>query len=221
MFRFCKSRHAISLMFSAAVVFPSAGRSSGIYSSGSAMDGLVVYTKDSVERLIADALPMIGNAEQFSEEKRVRMVASLLASGRESLARGNFSQAFKALVSGLRISETCADGTGRMSIYNNLGNIYLSFSDYEKAVELYKSGYALREEFPDRDADASSCLTLPERTICWRTQGTPDAATLCQKSCCVTMTGPTGLCRYTRTVLSLSWKGDPVMPWTSSRWRPR
>lgn len=73
-----------------------------------------------------------------ASKEEVNSVASAhLKSGNIFIDKGNYPQALSMYVKGLKLSETIPDNPLTAIFYQNMGNVYYIFNDYEKAIHLY------------------------------------------------------------------------------------
>lgn len=70
-------------------------------------------------------------------------VDAYLQSGNLMFAAGLFTDAFEAYLTGLKIAESCGNNPKTINFYNNIGNIYCNFVDYEKGLTYYETARSL------------------------------------------------------------------------------
>lgn len=103
---------------------------------------------------------MADNDNLSDAKEKEKRVEEYLKQGEECLAKGDYNKALEAFITGLKLSETCEGSPYRMAFYKNMGNIYLSFGDNERAINLYKTGYSMREEYPDKKTECDILFNL-------------------------------------------------------------
>lgn len=74
--------------------------------------------------------------------------------------RGDYVNALEAFVNGAKLSEQCAVQKHAARIYNNIGNVYCLFLDYEKGIGCYKKALAFAKKHPDRDTEHDILVNL-------------------------------------------------------------
>lgn len=89
---------------------------------------------------------------------REKSVSAFLSRGNLLFTLGRFTDAFETYIKGLKIAESCPDCTKTMNFYNNIGNIYCYFGDYEKGLAYYETAY--RQRTPQSDRKVVSNLLI-------------------------------------------------------------
>lgn len=84
-----------------------------------------------------------------SPADRAASIDAFLKRGNLLFMLGRYTDAFETYIKGLKIAESCPGNLKAMNFYNNIGNIYCSFGDYERGTSYYEKGYSLRQ--PDSD----------------------------------------------------------------------
>lgn len=96
---------------------------------------------------------------------REKAVNAFLSRGNLLFTAGRFTEALETYIIGLKITESCPEGAKAMNFYNNIGNIYCYFGDYEKGTAYYETAYSLRNPHSDRKV-MSNLLTNMTGTYC-------------------------------------------------------
>ncbi|MCA2817439.1 MAG: tetratricopeptide repeat protein, partial [Microcystis sp. M085S1] len=60
----------------------------------------------------------------------------------------------------LAITREIGDRGGEAASYNNLGTVYRSLGEYQKAIEFYQQSLAIKREIGDRGGEAKSWFNL-------------------------------------------------------------
>lgn len=85
-------------------------------------------------------------------ESKIHVKAHLRA-GDIHYARGNYSNALRYYVSGLKLSEASESHPYLAVLYKNMGNVYNMFQDYEKGQSLYLSGLEEARRVKESDTE--------------------------------------------------------------------
>ena len=97
--------------------------------NGSEEEALVLYM------LYAQRKTEDTSADEIGNRVRANMRAGNIHYG-----KGNYSNALKYYISGMKLSESTAHRPYIANLYNNIGNIYNMFQDYEKGKSMYVTG---------------------------------------------------------------------------------
>ena len=74
--------------------------------------------------------------------------------------RGDYVNALDRFVDGVKLSEQCAKPAYMANLYNNIGNVYGVYLDYEKAVDYYLKAYGFVRKHPDRKTERTILTNL-------------------------------------------------------------
>jgi AraC-like DNA-binding protein len=74
--------------------------------------------------------------------------------------RGNYVNALEAFVEGMKICGQCDRQLYAARIYNNIGNVYCIFLDYEKGVDYYLKAYDFCRKYLDRETEHDILVNL-------------------------------------------------------------
>lgn len=74
--------------------------------------------------------------------------------------RSNYVSALKEFIDGVIISEQCDRPIHIARLYNNIGNIYCVFLEYEKGIDYYLKAYDFCRKAPDRETEHDILVNL-------------------------------------------------------------
>ncbi len=77
------------------------------------------------------------------EEQRRRVISAYNSMGILYMNAGDYKNAYNSLLDGLRMAEECGDTVVTPKLYNNIGNIYYYFHEYEMARDYYARALSL------------------------------------------------------------------------------
>lgn len=89
--------------------------------------------------------------DDLSESDRLMCALAYLKKGNVYYVKGGYADALKAYFSGLRICKSCKNQRDIGRFYNNIGNVYCVFNDYEKGLGYYRMSYAYNHKYKDRE----------------------------------------------------------------------
>lgn len=76
-----------------------------------------------------------------------------LKAGRVYYEQANYTSALEMFVDGVAISEKCKKPLHAARLYNNIGNVYCVFLEYEKGIDYYLKALEYCRKVPDRDTE--------------------------------------------------------------------
>ena len=88
--------------------------------------------------------------EDMPDAERGQVAIAYLKRGNVFYLEGGYAGALDAYVTGLKIYEGCKNQREIGRFYNNIGNIYCLFRDYEKGLGYYDTGYKYCRKYGDR-----------------------------------------------------------------------
>lgn len=88
-----------------------------------------------------------------SESEKETCVLAHLKASTIYFDRGNYVNALEMEVNGIKSSEQCKRQIYASRLYNNIGNAYCVFLDYERGIRYYKKAYSFCKEYPDKDIE--------------------------------------------------------------------
>ena len=89
-------------------------------------------------------------ADGMADAERQQCAIAHLKVGNVYYKEASYATALEYYVKGLRIYESCEDQKEIGRFYNNIGNIYCVFQDFEKGADYYRQGYAFCRKYGDR-----------------------------------------------------------------------
>lgn len=92
------------------------------------------------EALVLYMLFIQGNAKNATADEISGLVRANMRAGDIHYAKGNYSNALKFYVAGLKLSESIVQRPYIATLYKNMGNIYNMFQDFEKGKSMYLVG---------------------------------------------------------------------------------
>ena len=118
-------------------------------SSGKKDDALVLYT-------------MVCNRFSYNitEQEKEACVLAHLKAATIYYDRGNYINALELEVKGVKISEQCQKQTYTARLYNNIGNVYCVFLDYEKGISYYRKALGLCNKYNDKEMKSKILANL-------------------------------------------------------------
>lgn len=105
-------------------------------------DSLTAFGHEE-EAIVLYMVEVSRNADKASADAYANHIKAHLRTGDIHYGKGNYSDALRYYVAGLKLSEQSEDHPYLAVLYKNMGNVYNMFQDYEKGESLYLSG--LRE----------------------------------------------------------------------------
>ena len=87
----------------------------------------------------------------ISDDELSNHVKADMRAGNIHYGKGNYSNALRYYVSGLKLSESSDKHPYLADLYNNMGNVYNVFQDYEKGQGLYLSGLKEAQRTGDKE----------------------------------------------------------------------
>lgn len=82
-----------------------------------------------------------------------------LKAGRIYYDQGSYAAALEMFVAGVEISEQCADRPLHLArLYNNIGNVYCIYLEYEKGIDYYLKALECCRKMPDRNTEHDIAL---------------------------------------------------------------
>jgi AraC-like DNA-binding protein len=87
----------------------------------------------------------------ISDDELSNHVKAEMRAGNIHYGKGNYSNALRYYVSGLKLSESSDKHPYLADLYNNMGNVYNVFQDYEKGQGLYLSGLKEAQRTGDKE----------------------------------------------------------------------
>lgn len=91
--------------------------------------------------------------KDMSEKSRNDCALARLKAGRIYYRQGNYINALEMFVAGVEVSEPCDRPLYAAQLYNNIGNVYSIFLEYEKGVGYYLKAYDYCRKMPDRETE--------------------------------------------------------------------
>ena len=87
---------------------------------------------------------------RLADNDRPLCAIAHLRAGNIYYAKGSYANALEYYVKGLKAYEACRKQVEIGRFYNNIGNIYCVFQDFEKGMDYYKKSYAYNKKYGDR-----------------------------------------------------------------------
>lgn len=88
--------------------------------------------------------------DDMPDRDRQQVALAHLKKGNVYYMNGGYASALEAYVKGIKIYETCGVQREIGRFYNNIGNIYCIFQDYEKGLSYYNTGYKFCRKYGDK-----------------------------------------------------------------------
>lgn len=108
------------------------GMAEGYEAAGRREEALVLYT------VVCNRA-----SDGMSEDERKQCSLAYSKASNAYFELGNYVSALEVGVKGLKVSEQLEDSTYAALVYNNIGNVYGVFLDYEKALNYYVKAYSM------------------------------------------------------------------------------
>lgn len=132
------------------------------------------YDKGEQEKALVYYMVVCNRYQPYMNEADKQMCATAhLKAGNIYYHHGNYANALEFYVKGLKIYETCDKQTDIARFYNNIGNVYCIFQDFEKGMSYYKTGYT--HSIKNKDSKNEYKLLSNMAGICTFQGNTADA----------------------------------------------
>lgn len=96
----------------------------------------------------------------MNEKDRILCAIGYLKMGNVYYSQGNYTNALELYIKGLKICETCKVQKELSRFYNNIGNIYCVFQEYEKGINYYEKGYENSKLYNDKERGYKLLINL-------------------------------------------------------------
>lgn len=102
----------------------------------------------------------VSNRKATNDMEKEENALAYLRSGDIYYWKGHYSKALSLYVEGMKLCEETKHKRKIIEFYKCFGNVYCMFKDYNKAIDYYKKGYALREKYPDDEVTYRLMMSL-------------------------------------------------------------
>lgn len=99
-------------------------------------------------------------SDRMTEEEKHACSLAYCKAGNIYFNRGNYVNALENEVKGLKISESAEHPVHAARLYNNIGNVYGVFLDYEKSINYYTKAYELCRKYPNKELEYKILVNL-------------------------------------------------------------
>lgn len=96
--------------------------------------------------------------DQLPDDEIQRISYAHLRAGNIHYSRNNYTNALELFIKGLKISEQSKAKRYLMHFYNNIGNVYSVFEEYEKGINYFNKGLEIWNGCPEESQSAYNIL---------------------------------------------------------------
>lgn len=114
------------------------------------MAGRYVDSGKQDEALILYAVVYGRFTDRMDDEGKNLCSLAHLNAGKLYYGRGDYIEALDEFINGVKLSEQCLKPRYAAQMYNDIGNLYCMFLDWEKGLGYYKKAYGFVKKYPDR-----------------------------------------------------------------------
>ena len=122
--------------------------------SGKVMQLADKYAADGKqgEALVLYAVVYGRFADDMDDDAKNLCALACKQAGLVYYGRGDYVNALDRFIHGVKICGQCAEPRQAARLYNNIGNVYCFFLDYEKGIDYYLKAYDYVRKYPDGEA---------------------------------------------------------------------